>query len=168
MTASCPPATSPLLTASFEVEANTDYEVSFRAKSKLGKTVWAKFHKADWTGDICQETAALSTSWKDYTYTMNSGDNTSLVMLFQYAGYAADGQTIWLDDIVITKIPTEEPEVIPGDVNGDGNVNNRDLGILQKFLNGDEIAVDELAADLSGDGKLNNRDLGLLQKLLNT
>ena len=58
-------------------------------------------------------------------------------------------------------------EVMPGDVNGDGKVNNRDLGVLQKYLNGGEIAADEAASDLNGDGKINNRDLGLLQKLLN-
>lgn len=57
--------------------------------------------------------------------------------------------------------------VVYGDVNGDGNINNRDLGLLQKYLNGSDVTVDELAADLNADGKLNNRDLGLLQKLLN-
>ena len=93
--------------------------------------------------------------------------NTTVVMLFQYAGYAADGQTLWLDDIAVTKVPGQEPEVLSGDVNGDGKINNRDLGLLQKYLNGSDVTVDELAADLNGDGKLNNRDLGLLQKLLN-
>lgn len=95
----------------FEVEANTDYEVSFRAKSKLGKTVWAKFHKADWTGDICQETAALSTSWKDYTYTMNSGDNTYVYLLIQYAGYASEGETVWFDYITVKKVGGDAPDV---------------------------------------------------------
>lgn len=87
----------------FEVEANTDYEVSFRAKSALGKTVWVKFHKADWSGDICQETVALTTDWKDYTYTMNSGDNTYVYLLVQYAGYAAEGETVWFDYITVKK-----------------------------------------------------------------
>lgn len=103
----------------FEVEANTDYEVSFRAKSKLGKTVWAKFHKADWSGDICQETVALSTSWKDYTYTMNSGDNTYVYLLIQYAGYAAEGETVWFDYITVKKAGGSEPdEPTSGIVNG--------------------------------------------------
>ena len=105
-----------------EVEANTDYEVSFRAKSKLGKTVWAKFHKADWTGDICQETIQLSTSWKDYTYTMNSGDNTSLWLLIQYAGYGSEGETIWFDYITVKKAGGDEPDQPASDnliVNGD-------------------------------------------------
>ena len=104
----------------FEVEANTDYEVSFRAKSALGKTVWVKFHKADWTGDICQETVALTTSWKDYTYTMNSGDNTYVYLLVQYAGYAAEGETVWFDYITVKKAGggSEPVEPTTGIVNG--------------------------------------------------
>ena len=54
-----------------------------------------------------------------------------------------------------------------GDVNGDGRVNNRDLGILQRYLNEWEIDIDAIATDMNGDGNVNNRDLGLLQQLLN-
>ena len=56
---------------------------------------------------------------------------------------------------------------LPGDADGNGKVNNRDLGILQKHLNGSAVTLDESAVDLDGNGKINNRDLGLLQKLLN-
>ena len=149
------------------VEKNTDYEISFKLKGTLANSLWVKFHKTDWSGDIGEATVSATEEWTDYTITLNSGDNTTVVMLFQYAGYAADGQTLWLDDIAVTKVPGQEPEVLSGDVNGDGKINNRDLGLLQKYLNGSDVTVDELAADLNADGKLNNRDLGLLQKLLN-
>lgn len=149
-----------------DLEANTDYEISFKAKAALEKGMWIKFNQG-WVSDVAEASVNLTTEWADYTVTLNSGDNTSLVMLFQYAGYGADGQTVWLDDIAITKVPSEEPEIIPGDIDGNGKVNNRDLGILQKHLNGTDVTLDEQAADLDGNGKLNNRDLGLLQKLLN-
>ncbi|MBR2319546.1 MAG: dockerin type I repeat-containing protein [Clostridia bacterium] len=54
-----------------------------------------------------------------------------------------------------------------GDINGDGKVNNRDLGLLQQYVNGFEVVVDKLASDVTGDGKINNRDLGLLQQYVN-
>ena len=54
-----------------------------------------------------------------------------------------------------------------GDVNGDGKINNRDLGLLQQKINGWDVTVDEKAADFNGDGKINNRDLGLLQQKIN-
>ena len=53
-----------------------------------------------------------------------------------------------------------------GDVNGDGRVNNRDLGNLQQYLNGWIAAVDG-DADLNSDSKVNNQDLGLLQQAVN-
>ena len=59
------------------------------------------------------------------------------------------------------------PVPIPGDVNGDGKVNNRDLGLFQRYLSGFSVTVDVVAMDLNCDGKLNNRDLGLLQIILN-
>lgn len=57
--------------------------------------------------------------------------------------------------------------VMPGDLDGNGKLNNRDLGLFQRHLNGMDVVIDDRAADLDGNGKLNNRDLGLLQQLLN-
>ncbi len=61
----------------------------------------------------------------------------------------------------------ERVVVTPGDANGDGKVNNRDLGLLQQYLNDWNVEVILEAADLNGDGKVNNRDLGMLQQQLN-
>ena len=98
------------------------------------------------------------------TYDAAANDPSGLTVNEDCDGQDGKG----LGDCYITyKIVLVEPEVVSGDVNGDGNVNNRDLGILQRFLNAYEVTIDELASDLDGDGKINNRDLGLLQKLLN-
>ena len=62
------------------------------------------------------------------------------------------------------------PDYVLGDMDGNGKVNNRDLGLLQLYLNDSDLTDKTFvwdAADLDGNGKLNNRDLGLLQKLLN-
>lgn len=59
---------------------------------------------------------------------------------------------------------------VPGDADGNGKVNNRDLGLLLLYLNDGDLSgkvFDVIAMDMDGNGKLNNRDLGLLQKLLN-
>ena len=60
------------------------------------------------------------------------------------------------------------PAVEAGDVNGDGKLNNRDLALLQKYLNEWSVTVEPAGADVNGDGKLNNRDLSALQRLLNS
>lgn len=56
--------------------------------------------------------------------------------------------------------------IVPGDVNGDGRLNNRDLGLLQRYLNDWAVTIfDE--ADINADGVINNQDLGRLQQKLN-
>ena len=55
----------------------------------------------------------------------------------------------------------------PGDADGDGKVNVRDLGLLQQHLNGWDVDIHTSACDVNGDGKANVRDLGLLQQHLN-
>ena len=54
-----------------------------------------------------------------------------------------------------------------GDVNGDGGVNVRDLGLLQQHLNGFDVSISLEAANVNGDGSVNVRDFGLLQQYLN-
>ncbi len=83
---------------------------------------------------------------------------------YETAEYSVVIATDVVQDVTLTAIA---PAVEPGDVNGDGKVNNRDLGLLQKYLNGSAVTIDTDAADLYDDGKINNRDLGLLQKKLN-
>lgn len=60
------------------------------------------------------------------------------------------------------------PPVAAGDVNGDGSLNNRDLALLQKYVNEWDVTVNEMGADANGDGNINNRDLAVLQRILNS
>lgn len=70
----------------------------------------------------------------------------------------ADGDTV-------TLYAVWQP-ILLGDVDGNGRLNNRDLGLLQRYLNDWGVTV-TAEADINGDGSVNNRDLGLLQKKLN-
>ena len=54
----------------------------------------------------------------------------------------------------------------PGDINGDGKVNNKDVTRLQRYLTGADVDVDTAALDVNGDGKVNNKDLTRLQRYL--
>jgi hypothetical protein len=54
------------------------------------------------------------------------------------------------------------------DIDGDGKVNNKDIGVLLKYLNAwDGVTIAEGSGDINGDGKVNNKDLGLLLQYLN-
>ena len=52
----------------------------------------------------------------------------------------------------------------PGDANGDGNVNARDLVLLQQFMAGWDVTFSFVAADVDGNGYVVARDLALLQQ----
>ena len=54
---------------------------------------------------------------------------------------------------------------IPGDLNGDGNVNTLDLVRLKRYLLGEQVQL-VASGDLNGDGKINVLDLLRLEKFL--
>ena len=53
---------------------------------------------------------------------------------------------------------------VPGDVNGDGKVNNKDARLLFQYVSNVALTQDFFtdAADVNGDGKINNKDARLL------
>ena len=53
-------------------------------------------------------------------------------------------------------------ETIPGDINGDGSVNNKDAVLLFRYVAGWQIDVGNALVDLNGDGSVNNKDAVLL------
>ena len=140
------------------VEANTDYEISFRAKSKLGKSFWVKLHKGDWSGDIAQADAKLSTSWKDYTFTLNSGDNTSVILMVQYAGYAAEGEIAYFDYITVKKAGGSTPDapVAGGNLIVNGDFETGDATGWETWqstvINADAAKDGSYGANLIGNG----------------
>ena len=55
---------------------------------------------------------------------------------------------------------------LPGDINGDGKVNNKDASRLFQYLSGWDVEVDEARLDINGDGKVNNKDASRLFQYL--
>ena len=47
---------------------------------------------------------------------------------------------------------------VPGDINNDGVVNNKDFSRLFQYLSGWNVVVNEAALDVNGDGSVNNKD----------
>ncbi len=63
----------------------------------------------------------------------------------------------------VRELPTFEY----GDINDDGAINNKDLGLLMQYINGWNVTVNEDAADVNADGAINNKDYGLLMQYIN-
>ena len=47
----------------------------------------------------------------------------------------------------------------PGDVNRDGNINMKDLVLIQQLINHWDVHIDERAADVNDDGEINMPNL---------
>jgi spore germination protein YaaH len=100
---------------------------------------------------------------------------TSVFAIVTATAYYSAGDPTWTEEVrqnyggTITWVGYEpEPDHIPGDINGDGNLTNKDVTRLQKLLKGVEVEVNAAALDVNGDGKVTNKDLTRLQRFLKT
>ena len=81
-------------------------------------------------------------------------------------------ETVWSDWLPVPPPQTEvhlgmtSLAAVPGDINGDGKRNNRDVTRLLQYLAGWEVQVVEARLDINGDGKLTNRDVTRLLQYL--
>lgn len=74
-----------------------------------------------------------------------------------------------LDNVKIVSVngSVEIANRTPGDVNGDGVVNSKDLVILKRYLaNWKDVSIDEKNADVNGDGVVNTKDVVILKRYL--
>ena len=55
---------------------------------------------------------------------------------------------------------------LAGDINGDGEVNVKDITRLMKYISGEQVEVIESALDVNGDGKVSVKDVTRLMKHL--
>lgn len=58
------------------------------------------------------------------------------------------------------------PEIVVGDVNGDGEVNVADVSIISAYIKGFGAAADDDAADVNNDGTIDVEDLSLVSAIV--
>ena len=57
-------------------------------------------------------------------------------------------------------------DYIAGDINGDGNLNNKDVTRFMQYNAGWDVEVNEEALDVNGDGSINNKDVTRLMQYI--
>lgn len=67
-------------------------------------------------------------------------------------------------EVVNGKITVQN--VLAGDINNDGKVNNKDVSRLMQYLSHWDVEVNEPALDCNGDNKVNNKDVSRLMQYL--
>ncbi len=71
------------------------------------------------------------------------------------------------DDLICNECGYERPPYEYGDVNEDGKINNKDVGILLQYINTWPVTINTFTADVNVDGKVNNKDIGILLQYIN-
>ena len=59
-------------------------------------------------------------------------------------------------------VPEEHPQVLPGDVNGNGTVDGNDATVLLQYAAGWDVEIKDAAADVNADGTIDGHDATLL------
>lgn len=63
-------------------------------------------------------------------------------------------------------VPGAAESVKKGDTNGDGNIDNKDVVTLFRFVSGSGVSCVEAACDINGDGYIDNKDVVVLFRYL--
>lgn len=129
-------------------------------------------------------TTSKTVDVKPYVLQWMSADNSTengcfVILTFRVAEDAKDGvykiamtcseaYNEAYEDVtfVITNASVTVTSYIPGDVNGDGEVNGKDGILLAQYLAEWNVAISMDAADVNGDGKVNGKDGILLAQYL--
>ena len=129
-----------------------------------------------------QDETPLIVNWIDAVNPDVTADGVFVTLVFTVKADAEEGMTpitvrydgddlfnYNLDGVLFNVVngATEIRKCLPGDANGDGKVNIRDLGLVQQHMNGWPVEFDMEAADVNGDGRVNIRDVGLYQQYFN-
>lgn len=121
--------------------------------------------------------------WEDALASSNNTSNGTLVTFtFKVLDNAETGSTpieITVDDGSTFNYDLDNVKFVavngsidisnrtPGDVNGDGVVNSKDLVILRRYLaNWNNVEIDESNADVNGDGVVNTKDVVIIKRYL--
>ena len=113
---------------------------------------------ADHTYESAVTTAPTCTTDGVRTYTCTAcGDSYTEAIVGDHAY-----DNVYDADCNVCGESREVVDMVRGDADGDGKLNNRDVAALQRYLNGWDITIYVEAVDMNADGKLNNQDLVLL------
>lgn len=106
------------------------------------------------TEDITTTTEETTTTTEDITTTTEETTTTT--------------EIITTTEDITTSTSEPQPDVLLGDVNGDGQVIGNDLLLLKKYVLGlaDESEINKTNADINGDGDVMGNDLLLLKKFV--
>ena len=123
---------------------------------------------------VTNANVTLYAQWSSTTETEGLSLPTPLRSGYRFLGWAREqdaasgftGSFTPEGDLTLYAIWEEDPDFLPGDLNGDGSLNGLDLLQLRKYLVEAQSTADPLDADLNGDGEVTILDLVRGERLI--
>jgi len=106
------------------------------------------------TATVLPEEAVQTVTWTSSDPTVATVDGNGLVTAIAAGTATITATTTDGTDLTASCKVTVEDPAIPGDVNGDGNVNGADIVAVINY-----VLADDIAGDVNGDGNVNGADI---------
>ena len=106
------------------------------------------------TATVLPETAVQAVTWTSSNPAVATVDENGLVTAVAAGTATITATTTDGTDLTASCKVTVEDPAIPGDVNGDGNVNGADIVAVINY-----VLADDIAGDVNGDGNVNGADI---------
>ena len=113
------------------------------------------------TADIDSNILDMTTADENGEFEIEITDDTIFVAIYSQGYFPLVYLAEEYDDTVI-----DAALLLVGDANEDGNLNNKDVTALFKYVSGSDVRVNEISADVNGDNSINNKDVTLLFRFL--
>ena len=117
---------------------------------------WEEVVKLDYPAEIKYDHGTFVESQGDYYHIVQD------CRAFEFK-LSTDGLAEYVTDEYITGFPVSMT-YIAGDINGDGEVDNKDVVTLFKYLSGVDLHVNSVMLDTNGDTETDNKDIVQLFK----
>ena len=118
------------------------------------ETTLAVGAKEQLTATVLPEEAEQAVTWTSSDPTVATVDENGLVTAVAPGTATITATTTDGTDLTASSKVTVEDPAIPGDVNGDGNVNGADIVAVINY-----VLADDIAGDMNGDGNVNGADI---------
>ena len=153
--------------------------VEFSVQYDASVLEWTGVLEGEYGGNFDGETGSMITWYAADPRVNETKDGVLATLVFRVKDDAPEGQTevsityevdsVYNADeanvaLAVTPGVITVSSYIPGDINGDGKVNNKDVTRLMRYIKYKDVEVVEAALDVNGDGKTNNKDVTRLMR----
>lgn len=125
------------------------------------------FSRINWVDALAAENCTANGTFAILTFKVKEGATGETQISINFDADNVFNKDFENVEFTATAATITIKEGMPGDVNGDGSVDNKDYALLMQHLNGWDVEIDLGVADVNGDGSVDNKDYALLMQFLN-